>query len=211
MENDKKVTSCIMLACDLQTPVSLATVFEAEDLKDTGIEFESHITILYARDRFIDKTDVMFDSPESLNSELVNLKSDGEVYPVFDLFELGNFENDSGYVVLKLKEDTWWFKVLSEFNEKLLTKYGIEPTFKNYTPHLTLAEIQPGLTQKYVDLDQLRLILEASTVRPEDLIISYDAGDKDYKVHNITYNNTVDRFFRIRDLRREAEEIYRGE
>ena len=106
---------------------------------------------------------------------------------------------------------TVWFRVLSEFNEKLLTKYGIEPTFKNYTPHLTLAEIQPGLTQKYVDLDQLRLILEASTVRPEDLIISYDAGDKDYKVHNITYNNTVDRFFRIRDLKREAQEIYRGE
>ena len=196
-----------MLACDLQTPVSLATVFEAEDLKDTGVEYESHITILYARDRMIERDGTLLAPLDELREMLDTIKAEEEVYPVLDIFDIGNFENDSGYVVLKLKEDTDLFKVLSKLNDKLLTEYGIEPTFKNYTPHLTLAELQPGLTQKYVESEQLRLILEASTVRPEDIIISYDGGDKDYKVYDITHNYSVDRFFRIRELKKEGQDI----
>ena len=50
MENNNNVkSSCLMLAASLNTPVSLGAIFEANDLKDTGIEYDSHITVLYAR------------------------------------------------------------------------------------------------------------------------------------------------------------------
>ena len=51
MENNSNVkSSCLMLAASLNTPVSLGAIFEANDLKDTGIEYDSHITVLYARE-----------------------------------------------------------------------------------------------------------------------------------------------------------------
>ena len=45
MESDV-LNSCLMLAVNLDTPVSLGCIFDEEDLKDTGIELDSHITLL---------------------------------------------------------------------------------------------------------------------------------------------------------------------
>ena len=39
-----EINSCLMLAMNLSTPVSLGCVFKEEDLKDTGVELDSHIT-----------------------------------------------------------------------------------------------------------------------------------------------------------------------
>ena len=41
---DKEINSCLMLAMNLSTPVSLGCVFKESDLKDTGVELDSHIT-----------------------------------------------------------------------------------------------------------------------------------------------------------------------
>ena len=48
-----------MLACNLLTPISLGSIFLDDDLKDTGIELDSHITILYAQDKIIDKAEIL--------------------------------------------------------------------------------------------------------------------------------------------------------
>ncbi len=215
MEETKKTTSCLMLAANLETPVSLTAVFDSEDLKDTGIEFDSHITILYARDKFLEKMELL-DNIMDVGSKAtrddiltyISKQRDFAEYavPVLDLFELGNFENDSGYVVLKLKKDNEWFPILSTLNKGLMEKYGITSDFPNYTPHLTLAELEPGTTEKYINSETLKLILRGSLVHFEDFIVSYDTGDKVYKVHNLTTNHAVDRFFRIRELRNEAME-----
>jgi len=92
-------TSCLMLACNLLTPISLGSIFLDDDLKDTGIEIDSHITILYAQEKLIDKSEIL----EKIGSRYILylrklIKED--YYPaVFDLFELSSFSNESDYVL----------------------------------------------------------------------------------------------------------------
>ena len=52
-------TSCLMLACNLLTPISLGSIFLDDDLQDTGIELDSHITILYAPGKLINKAEIL--------------------------------------------------------------------------------------------------------------------------------------------------------
>ena len=210
-DNGPKITSCLMLAANLQTPVSLSSVFESGDLKDTGIEYDSHITILYAANKNLDIDDVrrsIRNISGNVFNKLLDEKDEVEYSaPVLDLFELGNFENDSGYVVLKMKPECEWFNILSTLNSGLMKEFNITSDFSNYIPHLTLAELEPGITEKYLNNKSLKLILGGSMIHFEDLIISYSKeGEKEYDVHNITTHHAVDRFFRIRELRKEAIE-----
>lgn len=210
-ENNNKVTSCLMLAANLSTPISLKSIFDEEDLKDTGIEYDSHITVLYAPEKYLNKT-ILTQSIAELNPTFLDYlydHSDADDWsvPVLDLFDLGNFENDSGYVVLKLKKDNMWFNELSKLNKGLMKEFNVESAFKEYTPHLTLAEVNPGATGKYLKSESLRLMLEHSMVHFEDFILSYsEPGVKEYDVHNLTTNCAVDRFFRIRELEKETFE-----
>ena len=45
------VNSCLMLSLSLWTGVDLSAVFKDEDLKDTGIERDSHITVFFSPDK----------------------------------------------------------------------------------------------------------------------------------------------------------------
>lgn len=220
MELNKNTPSCLMLAANLITPVSLASIFETEDLKDSGIEFDSHLTILFSHN-LLDKNIILRDintvisaSPISKNiiggfdiSEFLKGQKNLEAKPVLDLFDLGNFENESGYVVLKLKENTGLFEILNTINSGLSELYGVTSDFGDYKPHLTLAEVQAGLSQKYMENEILQLILQKSKIKLEDFIFSYDLGEKDYKVYDLTNFNSVDRFFRIENLKKEAAEF----
>ena len=51
----KDLNSCLMLAVNLDCPVSLKALFDEADLKDTGVELDSHITLLYAQGRELDR------------------------------------------------------------------------------------------------------------------------------------------------------------
>ena len=220
MELDKNTPSCLMLAANLITPVSLASIFETEDLKDSGIEFDSHLTTLFSHN-LLDKNIILRDintvisaSPISKNIiggfdilEFLKGQKNLEAKPVLDLFDLGNFENESGYVVLKLKENTGLFEILNTINSGLSELYGVTSDFGDYKPHLTLAEVQAGLSQKYIENEILQLILQKSKIKLEDFIFSYDLGEKDYKVYDLTNFNSVDRFFRIENLKKEAAEF----
>lgn len=221
MERKDNISSCIMIAANLITPVSLASIFETEDLKDSGITFDSHITLLYADGLELSKGEVM-DCIEgvSVRSEALQhpgpnafidyLKelSNHRVVRVLDLFDLSNFENDSGYVVLKLKKDSEWFNILAELNQGLKEEFGVKTTFKDYTPHITLAELKPGTTGKYINSKTLQAVLRESKVRLEDLTLSVSQkGDVDYDVTNLTINRAVDRYFRERYLRQLASEL----
>ena len=48
------------------------------------------------------------------------------------------------------------------------------------------------------------MILGNSLVHFEDLVISYDIGEDEYKKYNLTSFCAVDRFFRERELRNEG-------
>jgi hypothetical protein len=201
--------SCLMLAANLVTPVSLQAVFDTGDLKDTGIVIDSHLTILFSRAHLDLKRETLEQFPSYLKlcAELKKDKESGENYAVYELFELGSFENESGYVVLKLKTDNKWFELLGNLNDDLMKHFDITSDFGDYKPHLSLAEVEPGLTGKYVNSETLDLVLKSSLVYFEDIVASYDFGDEDsYKRFNLTNNFNVDRFFRERELKNETIE-----
>ena len=98
------MNTCLMLAVNLDCPVSLKAVFDEDDLKDTGVELDSHITLLYAQGKSLDRKDIMEDVRFILGEEefqeFLDKMKEGKEYPVLDLFDLGCFENDSDYIIL---------------------------------------------------------------------------------------------------------------
>ena len=213
MESNVVNNSCLMLACALYTPVDLSSIFEDEDLKDTGIEKESHITLLYAQNKVIDRSSLLDDIRIILDDSdkfsytgfIDSLKDDKFISNnVLDSFEIGKFENDSDYIVLKLKKSVDIFNILNIINKGLRIKYDVQGEF-SYTPHITLAELKPGTADKYLASRKLKLVLENTKIKFEDLIISYGPSNvvEDREKYNLTTFHAVDRFFREENLKRE--------
>lgn len=209
------INSCLMLACSLYTPVSLSSIFDSEDLKDTGIELESHITLLYAQGTIIPNEELITDIKSILgNDDFVKFNSileEDTLINVLDIFDIGIFENDSDYVVLKLNLDKIKdskYRSLAEYlykiNKGLRSKYKVQSEYE-YTPHLSLAELKPGTARKYYESEKLKLVLINSKVSAEDLVISYGTSNEkeDRKRFNLTKYHAVDRFFREENLKRE--------
>lgn len=201
--------SCLMLAVNLDCPISLKAMFDEVDLKDTGVEVDSHITLLYAQGKELPRKDLVSDIKTILGSEKWWLLSEkirvSKLIPVFDVFDLGSFENDSDYLVLKLKSDSWLYEPLGQINKGLRQKYDVSSDFDSYTPHVSLAELQPGMAKKYLEDPQLKKFLEDTLIGLEDLMISYGPSNEpnDRKQYFLTPWHSVDRFFRIIHLRNE--------
>lgn len=209
MDNNVVNNSCLMLACALYTPISLSSIFDSEDLKDTGIELESHITLLYAQGITVPKNNIMEDIEIALGDDFdsfINLLKNGDIIGenVLETFDLGLFENDSDYVVLKLKQDNELYTNLKLINKGLRSKYGVQSEY-TYTPHMTLAELNQGTAKKYTESKKLKAVLENSKFAAEDLVISYGPSNvvEDREKYNLTKFHAVDRFFREENLKRE--------
>lgn len=209
MDNNVVNNSCLMLACALYTPINLSSIFDSEDLKDTGIELESHITLLYAQGITVPKNNIMEDIEIALGDDFdsfMNLLKNGDIIGenVLDTFDLGLFENDSDYVVLKLKQDNELYTNLKLINKGLRSKYGVQSEY-TYTPHMTLAELNQGTAKKYTESKKLKAVLENSKFAVEDLVISYGPSNvvEDREKYNLTKFHAVDRFFREENLKRE--------
>jgi len=210
----REINSCLMLAMNLSTPVSLGCVFEESDLKDTGVELDSHITLLYAQGKKIEYGGLLSSIKDILGDEdwrwLEGMIRGDEFYSVLDLFELGSFENDSDYIILKLRKGTPLFKTLSLINKGLSIKEDVKSEYSTYIPHLSLAELEPGKAGKYLESDILKEILSDSAVSVEDLFISYGTSSEptDREQRWLTSWKNVDRFFRIINLKKELESLY---
>lgn len=210
MEN---INSCLILACALHTPVSLFSIFDDEDLMDYGVEVESHITLLYASGVKIPRENILNDIETIIgdnddSSFMDMISSEDQSYlRVLDLFDIGSFENDSDYIVLKLKKDLDLFKELSLINKSLKNKYNVSNEY-NYSPHLTLAKLYPGTAKKYLNSEKLKLVLRDSKIAFEDFILSYGPTgvSEDRERYNLTTFHAVDRFFREESLRKEKLE-----
>ena len=214
MDNKQsEINSCLMLAMNLSTPVSLGCVFKESDLKDTGVELDSHITLLYAQGKKIEWKGLLDDIRELIGEEdwgwIMGLIRGDEFYSVFDLFELSLFENDSDYVILKLRKGTPLFRVLSLINKGLSIKFGVKSEFAEYKPHLSLAELEPGKAKEYVTNEVLIQILEDSIVGVEDLFISYGTSNEpeDREQRWLTSEKNISRFFRLINLKKELESL----
>ena len=189
------VNSCLMLSLSLWTGVDLSAVFKDEDLKDTGIERDSHITVFFSPDKVILGDD---------NNFLESFKTQDRL-KVMDYFEIGKFENESDYLVLKLQPGNDLYNTLGILNTGLTSSYDIKSTFKNYTPHMTLAELEPGKAKNYMFSSTLGLILESAEFSVDDLVLSHGDGEGNYKHFQITSENAVSRYFRQKELERDKE------
>lgn len=214
MENEV-MNSCLMLTVNLDTPVDLGCIFEAEDLKETGIELDSHVTLLYAQGKKIERENLLNQIIEILGSNEYSIlqdeymKADPGSFNVFDFFELGSFENDSDYVILKLKKDTQIFEYLRKINSGVSEIFGVKSEFKDYTPHMTLAELNSESASKYMDSEALYAVLRDSVFDFEDLMISYgtDNEPEDRKQYFLTQNKCIDRYFRLKNLKELHDEL----
>lgn len=206
--------SCLMLAVKLETPVCLGCVFDSEDLKDTGIELDSHITLLYAQGKELPKDNLMEDIQTILGEErtvkFLDLMKSEHDFNVLDFFHIDSFENDSDYLVLKLNEDKEdLFNDLNLINKGLRLKYEVSTEFNNYSPHITLAELRPGTVAKYKKSDKLELILENTLLDFDDIIVSYGKSNEveDRKQYHLTSYNSISRYFRLFNEKNDLIEL----
>ena len=206
---DTNINTCLMWAVGLYTPVDLRYIIDEVDLKDTGVELDSHITLLYAQGKRLPMKSFMRDIETCLGEddwkEFKRTSEEFEPVPAMELFDLGFFENDSDYLILKLKKDSPVFKWLNIINLSLRTKYGIKSDFDEYTPHITLAELQPGTVNKYLESRSLELLLNDSMVDFEGIMVSYGFSNEpdDRKQYFLTQYKNVDRYFRMEHLKRD--------
>ena len=205
----KDINSCFMLAINLDCPISLKVMFDEGDLKDTGVELDSHITLLYAQGKTIERGNLLSDVRGILGEDgywdlMEKIRTPKEI-PVFDVFDLGSFENDSDYLVLKLKPGSSLYEPLAKINKGLRLKYDVSSEFDSYTPHLSLAELQPGTAEKYLNSNDLNHFLQDSVVSLEDFMVSYGLSNEpeDRKQYFLTGFHSVDRYFRLKHLKSE--------
>ena len=209
MEDNAVINSCLMWAVGLYTPVDLRYIFDEEDLKDTGVELDSHITLLYAAGKRLPRKSIMDDIKTILGDdygEFIKYCEEIKYLKVLDLFEISSFENDSDYLILKLKNDNPMFKWCSLINKSLRTKYGVKSDYDKYTPHMTLAELKPGTVSKYLESETLDLLLNDTMIDFEDVLISYGSSNevKDRRQYYLTQYKNVDRYFRLQRLEKEV-------
>lgn len=201
------VNSCLMLSMSLYTGIDLSAAFKDEDLKDTGIERDSHITIFFSPNKIVPR-EGMLEKIETLLGEdsdfLGDLKNQ-ELHRVLDYFEIGKFENESDYLVLKLQPENDLYNILGILNTGLTSFYDIKSTFNDYTPHMTLAKLQPGTAKNYMFSQTLGLILESAMFSIDDFILSYGDGSDEYKHFQVTSENAISRYFRQKELSRDKE------
>ena len=210
METNNEINSCLMLAVNLMTPVDLAYIFDGSDLKDTGIELDSHITLLYAQGKEIPKDNIISDLKDIIDyPEFLDLYCKNQVsYRALDIFDLSSFENDSDYIILKLKKNFDLYNKLCLINKGLRIQYGVSSDFDQYTPHVSLAELNPGTAEKYLNDDKLKSILEDTYINFEDIMLSYGkSNEPDRKQYFLTQFKCVDRFFRVLGLQKDNSEI----
>ena len=212
MEENTVMNSCLMWAIGLYTPVDLASIFKNEDLRGTGLELDSHLTLLYAQNKILPRKDMMSDIEMILGPEfegLIDMCKTENHFKVLDLFELGSFENDSDYIVLKFRKDSDTYKMLSLINKGMKTKYEVSSEFSEYTPHITLAELQPGKAKEYLGNENLRLLLENTYFDFEDIMISFGTSSEpvDRKQYFLTQYKNIDRYFRLKHLKEYDKEL----
>lgn len=209
----EEINSCLMLAVNLDTPVDLGSIFDSEDYKDTGIELDSHVTLLYAQDKEIPKNNIISDIKIILDYEydkFIRLCSEVEnSRPVLDLFELSSFSNDSDYVILKLRKDCKEYEYFRLINKGLRTKYDVSSNFPDYTAHITLAELEKGKAEKYLNSNKLNRVLDDTYFNFEDLMISYGPSNTpvDRRQYFLTQFSCVDRYFRLATLKKNNDEL----
>lgn len=191
----KDTPSYLLLAVDLEMPLSLGTFFE------DGIQHDSHITLLDSK-KELDK-DKLYEASRQLKFlEFLEAAQKNDPIPVNDLFDLDYFP--SGYVVLRLKENSSLYRYLKMVHFSLYDQFQPITDFEDkFNAHITLAK-----SEMPKNVEGLEMVLKDSTVKFEDLLFSQETEKEGkFKVYDLTNHNSIDRYFRIQRLKNECNDL----
>jgi hypothetical protein len=148
---------CSMIHFDFPEIKSIHQEIEESDLSGSGLEEESHVTLLYG-----------LHSDEIDDNKVLDI-STSEPIESIKLHNVSAFENDD-YDVLKFDVDS---SVLFKINKKL-TDLPHTNNFPDYHPHCTIAYLKPGTAKKYISSFEGR----SYEVFPTKVIYSKPGGEK---------------------------------
>ncbi len=193
--------TCIMLSTPLYTPVDLRCIFDEVDLVGEGIIFDHHITVVFAKEMIIPRGDILPSMVTILGEEyeeFVDMLKRDEKFKVKDLYDLDCFKGeDAHHIVLKMRKEGMAWDYLEKVNKALMRKYDIKSDFPEYNPHITLASVIPGESEKYLNSKKLQLILDDSMISVDDIIYSVGEGPGTWKQSHLTNYHALDRFFKM--------------
>lgn len=178
-EDDNVMTpkeyGCLMAYYDIPNWNELLSQIAPEDLYESeeeryGLENEPHVTILYGFD--LEST-----TPDAIREAIEEL----EVEPITDLeiVEVGKFENEE-YDVLKLTVES---ATLRQLNTYFRENFKYENDYPDYKPHMTIAYLQPGAADKYMDLDY-SVLFEADEEEADEGGLGSKSIDSDHLVYS---------------------------
>ena len=143
---------------DLQNSIKKEELYFEENSNDYGLEKESHVTLVPCLDNDV--------SLNELKKYLKNISDYDIILTDISKFECEKFD------VLKCAVKS---KALKDTNKEILKHFDSHSEFKDYTPHLTIAYMQHGMTDKYTKniLDKL------VHLKPKNFHFSYVENGKD--------------------------------
>lgn len=210
MEERDRKSICLMLDANLETGVDISAIIDDDDVE--SFERDSHVTVFYGPpSEPVNHKNILSDIQDILDEDFVNfmefLKSD-EDYQTKDYFELSSFEGpECDYLILKLLENNNVSNILRLLQKSLTKKYDIMLSFSVYRPHLTLAKLSSGSAKKYLESENLKKLIEYSTVSFEDFTYSEGFETDKWKKFNLTNYHAIDRHFRLQDKKKICDEM----
>lgn len=141
---EEKERGCLMAYFDIPNWDELIAQVSPDDVYGEpprfGIETEPHTTILFG-----------FDLETTNPDDIVKAIEDLKVEPITDIEikDVDKFENDE-YDVLKLTIES---ATLRELNEYFMENFDYENEYPEYNPHITIAYLEKGKADDYLDLD----------------------------------------------------------
>jgi hypothetical protein len=148
---------CSMVFFEFPEIKTIHQEISESDLSGSGLESESHVTLLYG-----------LHSDEVDDNKVLNLSCELPIESM-RLHNVSAFENDD-FDVLKFDVDA---PVLYKINSKL-TKLPHTNEFPDYQPHSTIAYLKPGTAKKYIEVFEGR----SYEVFPTKVIYSKPGGEK---------------------------------
>ena len=167
LEDRKHEFGCAMLYFDFDQMEYIHSLIDKNDLyiddedSSFGLETEPHCTLLFGLHEEVDTQDI---------ADILNQYS----FTTLKIYNPSFFEKEDLYDVLKF--DVFDYD-LRDINKELC-KFPHTNDYPNYHPHCTIAYLQPGLGQKYVDILN-RKKLNQFQIPPSYAVYSKANGGKD--------------------------------
>lgn len=139
-KDNKHEFNCLMLKVPFKNWESVLSKIDKEDLYEEdgnnyGLEHESHVTVLYGLHEDVDE------------NQLINFVKEHCPKPIeISISKMGVFKN-SKFEVLKLDVDS---QELKDLNKIICENFPYTSKFPDYNPHITIAYLKKGTSQKYL-------------------------------------------------------------